>query len=42
MDFPMWRVKDVHVRNYQRTRMGKQERVREHWRSHPHQYVLRF
>ena len=27
--------KDVHVRNYQRSRFGKTEFVCEHWRSHP-------
>lgn len=36
------RVKDVHVRAYERTRFGKQEHVREHWRTHPRQYVFDF
>ena len=29
--------KDVYVRQYERRRFGKTERVREHWRSHPYQ-----
>jgi len=36
------RVKDVHVRAYDRTRLGRRERVREHWRSHPRQLVFDF
>lgn len=27
--------KDVHVREYSRVRFGKEESVREHWRSSP-------
>jgi hypothetical protein len=34
------RPKDVHVRNYVRTRLGRQEFVREHWRSRPLQLTL--
>jgi hypothetical protein len=38
----IWRVKDVHVCAYNRTLLGKREHMREHWRSHPHQYVFDF
>lgn len=34
------KLKDVFVRNYTRTRFGKEENVRQHWRSHPHQLSL--
>jgi len=32
--------KTVHVRAYTRVRFRKQEHVRAHWRSEPHQYDL--
>ncbi len=34
--------KPVHVRAYQRTRLGQREHVREHWRSLPRQLELPF
>jgi len=42
MEAPMTRLKDVHVRDYDRTRLGRREHVREHWRSKPHQYTFSF
>ena len=36
------RVKDVHVCAYERTRWGKREHVREHYRSHPRQFAFDF
>jgi hypothetical protein len=41
MDSTMSRPKTVHVRSYNRTRLGRPEFVHEHWRSPPrHQYEL--
>lgn len=34
------KVKDVFVRQYTRHRFGRDENVRQHWRSHPHQLSL--
>jgi len=39
---PMARPKDVFVHAYNRTRLGRREHVREHWRRHPHQYEFGF
>lgn len=42
MEQPMQRPKDVHVDAYWRRRLGREEQVREHWRSHPRQYAFDF
>jgi len=42
MDNPMQRPKDVHVAAYRRRRQGREELVREHWRTHPRQYAFGF
>jgi hypothetical protein len=35
-------AKAVHVRDYYRTRLGRREHVREHWRSWPGQLSFDF
>jgi hypothetical protein len=37
-----WDNRTVFVREYERVRFGRQERVRAHWRSKPQQFVLIF
>lgn len=39
---PMSTAKAVHVCSYQRTRFGRREYVREHWRSWPGQLSFDF
>lgn len=39
---PMGRPKIVHVRAYDRFRLGRSEHVRSHYRSLPHQYAFNF
>jgi hypothetical protein len=42
MEKPISESKAVHVRSYERTRFGKKEHVREHWRSRPNQLSFDF